>query len=203
MKTIAITMRYDFYESVGEFRDSVDVEWSAILHSAGFLGVPIPSKTDDVQNFLEEVGVDGLLLTGGGQPGAGDPRDVLEKKLLAEARKNAVPVFGVCRGFQQMNLFLGGQLSRSPGHVGEEHFVSGELFDGGSARVNSFHQNVMLESDLASDFQIVAQSDEHFVEAASHSVLPWFGIMWHPERPGNDAGAGPVLVADFFTRWLT
>ncbi len=203
MKKIAVTMRYDFHDSVGEFRDSVDVEWSAILQSAGFIGVPVPSKTVHVQSFMESVGVDGLLLTGGGQAGAGDPRDVLETKLLAEAQKNTVPVLGVCRGFQQMNLFLGGRFRRSPGHVGEGHLVRGVLFNDVSTCVNSFHENVISESDLASEFQIVAQSDEHFVEAASHSVLPWLGIMWHPERPGNDVSAGPVLVADFFAQWLT
>ena len=202
MTKIAVTMRYDFFDSVGEFRECLDVEWPLILESAGFFPVLISSGVDDVRDFIEAMGVDGIVLTGGGQPDSGDPRETLEKKILTLAQKNGIPVFGVCRGFQQMNLFLGGRVGRSSSHVGTNHPVSGVLFDESPVFVNSFHHNVISEQDLASGFQTVAQSKDSFVEAALHRVLPWLGIMWHPERPGNDVSAGPAMVSDFFSRRL-
>jgi putative glutamine amidotransferase len=74
----------------------------------------------------------GLVLTGGPdidpalyhEPVAGavdiDPaRDALELKAWQEAERRAVPVFGICRGFQAINVFSGGSLLQDvPDHAG-------------------------------------------------------------------------------------
>src|SRR4051812_26127803 len=71
---------------------------------------------------LHEMGVDGLLLTGGtdinaeryGQvkaPESEDPddaRDALELRILAEALKQDMPVLAICRGMQLLNVHLQG-----------------------------------------------------------------------------------------------
>jgi gamma-glutamyl-gamma-aminobutyrate hydrolase PuuD len=76
--------------------------------------------------------MDGLLLTGGadvdpaqyGRPIAGavdlDPdRDALEQAAWREAERRAVPVFGICRGLQAINVFSGGTLVQDvEGHAG-------------------------------------------------------------------------------------
>ncbi len=76
--------------------------------------------------------MDGLLLTGGadidpalyGRPLAGavdlDPaRDALEQAAWREAERRAVPVFGICRGLQAINVFSGGTLVQDvPSHAG-------------------------------------------------------------------------------------
>jgi putative glutamine amidotransferase len=79
----------------------------------------------------------------------------------------------------------------------------GNLFDGTPVQVNSFHNNVISETDLAPDFLVAAQSDDGLIEAARHSEAPWLGVMWHPERPGNGPAAGPTLVKDFFEDSVT
>ena len=85
-------------------------------------------------------GAAGLLLCGGSDvepwrygeaalPAAGlelaPERDALEWELLAAAREQRLPVFGICRGFQVLNVFLGGSLwqdlpSQRPGAVAHE-----------------------------------------------------------------------------------
>jgi putative glutamine amidotransferase len=76
--------------------------------------------------------MDGLLLTGGGdidpslygEPVAGaigiDPeRDAMELAAWREAERRSLPVFGICRGFQAVNVFSGGKLLQDvPGHAG-------------------------------------------------------------------------------------
>jgi putative glutamine amidotransferase len=76
--------------------------------------------------------MDGLLLAGGpdvdpalyGEPvaetGAIDPaRDELEMAALRAAEKRAIPVLGICRGMQVINVFAGGTLLRDvPSHAG-------------------------------------------------------------------------------------
>src|SRR5688572_14665373 len=68
--------------------------------------------------------IDGLLLTGGGDvsperygetthPTVADvdpQRDEFEIALVAEARKRDLPIFGICRGIQLMNVAAGGSL---------------------------------------------------------------------------------------------
>ena len=87
---------------------------------------PVPER----DRLIAEM--DGLLLTGGadvdparyGQPNTGsvdmDPaRDALEGAAWAEAERRAVPVFGICRGLQTINVFSGGSLLQDvPSHAG-------------------------------------------------------------------------------------
>jgi len=76
--------------------------------------------------------MDGLLLTGGAdldpalyrEPPAGAPdpeaaRDELERAAWIEAERRSVPVFGICRGLQAINVFSGGSLIQDvPDHAG-------------------------------------------------------------------------------------
>ena len=76
--------------------------------------------------------MDGLLLTGGadidparyGRPNLGSvdielERDALEQAAWAAAAEQALPVFGICRGFQAINVFAGGTLIQHlPEHAG-------------------------------------------------------------------------------------
>jgi putative glutamine amidotransferase len=76
--------------------------------------------------------MDGLVLTGGpdldpalyGEPAEGatdlDPdRDALEHIAWREAERRSVPIFGICRGLQAINVFSGGSLVQDvPSHAG-------------------------------------------------------------------------------------
>ena len=76
--------------------------------------------------------MDGLLLTGGADldpalyheavAGAVDldpARDALDRLAWDEAAKRSVPVFGICRGLQAINVFSGGSLIQDvPSHAG-------------------------------------------------------------------------------------
>jgi gamma-glutamyl-gamma-aminobutyrate hydrolase PuuD len=87
-----------------------------------FRATPMRTQALDLRPWMDRA--DGLLLTGGAdiQPalyGEGRipeakldapvaDRDQLEWDLLALARERRVPVFGICRGHQTLNVFLGG-----------------------------------------------------------------------------------------------
>jgi putative glutamine amidotransferase len=81
--------------------------------------------------------MDGLLLTGGADldpalyhevvAGAVDPdpaRDTLDRLAWAEAERRSVPVFGICRGLQAINVFSGGSLIQDvPSHAGTPYGI--------------------------------------------------------------------------------
>ena len=65
--------------------------------------------------------LDGLLLTGGADIGDVPERDTFELAIAAAALEADVPVLGVCRGMQVMNLARGGTLiTHLPDAVGHE-----------------------------------------------------------------------------------
>ena len=87
-------------------------------------GAPPPRRTSSAdERAAAFAAMDGLLLTGGadidparyGRPNLGSldiepERDALEAAAWAAAEARGVPVFGICRGFQAINVFAGGTL---------------------------------------------------------------------------------------------
>ena len=108
----------------------------AVLDAAGAAPLLIPSLADELgfDELLQRL--DGLLFTGSpsnvephlyaGAPSAPgtlhDPaRDATTLPLIRKAVRAGVPVFGICRGFQEMNVAFGGTLHQKlhevPGHL--------------------------------------------------------------------------------------
>lgn len=172
-------------------------------------------------------GVDGLVLTGGEDvdpawyetaphPRLNPPsreRDLFELALFAAARQRELPVLGICRGIQLVNVALGGTLyqdlpSERRGTVDHDpqgartdrsHDVRlepGSLAAGalGSAavRVNSFHHQAVR--DLAPKLVASGWSEDGLIEAVEGAEgQPWLlAVQWHPEEMHADVG-GPDL----------
>jgi putative glutamine amidotransferase len=137
-----------------------------------------------------------------------DPaRDAMEWDLLEAARATRLPVWGVCRGIQTLNVFLGGSLwqdlpSQRPSGV--EHSVPepvdalvhgvrvldtgtslGGILGRETPQVNSRHHQAAKR--LAPGFTPVAESPDGLVEAAvltGDEGASWWvrGVQWHPEN---------------------
>ena len=131
-------------------------------------------------------------------------RDALEWSLLDLARERRLPVWGVCRGFQVLNVYLGGSLWQDlPTQVPSEidHYVSttpdtlahtvqvvepgapiGDRLTGVDSRVNSRHHQAVKR--LAEGLVTVALSPDGLIEAAFLDRGDWWvrGVQWHPEN---------------------
>jgi gamma-glutamyl-gamma-aminobutyrate hydrolase PuuD len=131
-------------------------------------------------------------------------RDAYEVAIVRAAVDRGVPLLGVCRGSQVMNVALGGSLEqhvpdvpgRGPHGGGTLHSISIEpgsllsrLARGGA--VNSFHHQAV--GRLAPGLTVSARSADGGVEAVEGPGLFCLGVQWHPERAGNDPGLGPEL----------
>jgi putative glutamine amidotransferase len=173
---------------------------------------PLPEVDPGVLGAL-----DGLMLSGGGDVdpsrygasphpqtgGTSVVRDAAEETLLHAAIAADVPVLGVCRGMQVMNVALGGTLAQHlpevVGHGGhrpqpatygrtcvriEADSRLGRLL-GEETEVACYHHQAV--GILAPELVAVGRADDGTIEAVELRG-PRFavGVQWHPEQTGED-----------------
>lgn len=184
-RIVGLTMRSDAMTN-GENRISVDTEWFELLENKlGFSVKLLPflhrwNNTD----IIEAEDIHALILTGGNDStpdGAtyNHDRNIFEYALLDSAIKNDIPVIGICRGMQILNLHQDGKASTIQGHVGSAHTVT---WNGQDIAVNSFHNYGIMPDDVSPHFDVTARAMDGSIEGIRHKTYPWHGVMWHPER---------------------
>ena len=195
MKRIGITQRVEVIEAYDERRDCLDQGWERLFAHFKIDLIPVPNTLSDVVGWAQRQKLEGLLLSGGNDlahlANSSNPapeRDASEQALLHWAENKKLPVLGVCRGMQVMNWYLGGTLTELQGHVACQHMVrpvSNVSIFNDYCTVNSFHNWGIFSSDLSPLLEPLLLADDSTVEACKHKTLPWYGIMWHPERKND------------------
>ncbi len=219
-KLVGITQRVVHLPDREERRDMLDQAWTGFVSACGFDLIPIPNRLDDPVDYLSRVGVDAIILSGGGNvsdqwltlsgqfptvppmlPDVAPERDEMESKLLRASTVQGWPVIGVCRGMQFINLFHGGRLEPVRGHVGIYHQLSSRVTNDGfyfDERVNSFHDFGVPLDGLGRELQVLAEA-EGYAEAVLHRRAKHLGIMWHPERNAPWSHKDVMLFSKFLS----
>jgi len=193
----------------------------AVAEAANAIPLVIPALASaiDIDALLERI--DGLVLTGAlsnvhpsryGQSAHADyepydqARDDTTIPLIGKAIERGMPIFCICRGFQELNVVMGGTLvtevQRLEGRIdhrapkvddpdvkyGDNHPVL--LAPGGMLQtilgtdrmmVNSLHRQAI--DSLAPALQVEARAEDGTIEAVSVKDARGFalGVQWHPE----------------------
>jgi len=199
LKNVCVTMRVTNAQSYDEVRDSISHDWFNLLASWDMTTIPVPNIGPVAVDYVRRAAPALLILSGGEDIGASPVRDETEIALFKFALKNRLPVLGVCRGLQLMNVNLGGELGAVEGHVASVHDVdidpAWQGFYGERTSVNSFHNIGIPQSTLAPRLQTMATDAEGHIEAVRHNDLPVAAIMWHPERHGAPDGDRRLIEA--------
>ena len=192
-KRIGISLRVQIIEKYDEKRDTISHDWINFLQKTNCVPILIPNNLTDIEDYISEMKLDGIILSGGDNIGEFPERDQTEKKILEFAIKNSFPVLGICRGMQVINTFFGGTIEtlENSKHVGDHHFVSlnknfASFLHTEKLQVNSFHNNVIKPKNLGKNLKPFAMANDNTIEGFYHIELPIFGVMWHPERSPND-----------------
>ena len=187
----------------------------------GATAIPLDAGVAVADRSAALATMDGLLVTGGPDldpsrygaapdgRGAVDPaRDALDLAAWDAAEARGVPVLGICRGLQVMNVFAGGRLLQHvEGHAGPAYGSGAPLthpmrvvpgtrlarilfptnVGGGVVQVNSYHHQAVRAADLAPRFSACGVSPSpagDLVEAFEARTGPFrMAVQTHPERP--------------------
>jgi len=196
----------------------------AILNVGGMPVLLSPDMNDCAIEACVRM-LDGLMLAGGGdvvpkrfgeepiaELGETTPvRDDFELRILPLVMQNKMPVLGICRGIQVMNVALGGTLYQdlpaqyqpkgsallahqqsqpyeTPSHsvLVDQTSLLYRLTGQDCLPVNSMHHQAAKH--IATELRIAAKAEDGVVEALECPHFPFFlGVQWHPERLSDDA----------------
>jgi putative glutamine amidotransferase len=202
-----------------------DLDYVDGVVGAGGVPVVLPPTGDEGAAEAVIHSLDGLLLSGGSDldPGyygeeavpelgiALPERDAFEMALVGQALRRGIPVFGICRGMQVLNVALGGTLYQDlpsqwerdvlkhrqdtpkwqPTHevrVRDGSYMA-EVMGREVVKVNSYHHQGI--KDLADGLLATGRSSDGVIEAVEAEDVSeqWLlGVQWHAEAM---RGAGP------------
>lgn len=155
--------------------------------------------------------VDGVIIGGGDDIGPElyggklgisahlDPeRDAFERQIAEQAMVRGIPVLGICRGAQMLNVALGGTLDQNAWATygmerkirtvlprREVHIMEGTLLAEHSGarpmKVNALHTQSV--DALGNGLQVSARDEAGMVQAIERTSDPFaLGVQWHPEH---------------------
>lgn len=214
---------------------SVNELYLQAVKAAGAIPVLFPAGMDETETKQLLELVDGILLTGSHsnvsphrygatheEPHKDESRDELSFTLIKLCIREQIPVLGICRGFQEMNVALGGSLhprvhevpgfsdhreSRNedfsvkyaavhPVKISTKGCFAQWLAPLEELDVNSLHGQGV--NQLSVELTEEAVSPDGLVEAFSLKGHPFFiGVQWHPEWESRDRFFSRILFDRF------
>ena len=204
------------------------------ISNAGAVPVIMPPITNrhDIDEWIETVGIDAIVLTGGadiqpkefGQnpiPELGRvsaQRDEYELALLDSAIRHNLPVLGICRGLQTINVYFGGTLiqdmatqlgaifayhdqtlpTTEPVHTVNfsENSKISSLFECLELPTNSHHHQCV--DKLGKGLIAVGHTSDGIIEAIESEYPNIVAVQFHPERMTKTNAKMRV----FFENWI-
>ena len=186
--SIIISSNYKKYYKT--YIDFVDHYWINYfkLKKLSFFSLPNITnyKIDLFKNKIELI-----ILPGGNDLFSKDKiskaRLKIEFGLIKYGLKKKIPILGICRGMQVINLFFKGKQSRIYGHMKTRHkiFFKNKFFAKKILNVNSYHNFGIPIKKISNDLKVIAVDKNDNVEMFKHKKKNIYGFMWHPERNKN------------------
>lgn len=208
--------------------DSTDQNYVKAVERAG--GEAITLRPGDALPAAGEI--DGLIFSGGvdiepgrygetinGTETIEHDRDALEFEAFKIAREAKLPMLGICRGFQVLNVAFGGKLIQDmkghrsyqvPGQKAYQSVVHPLIISDQDSRLaralsgakqvmtNSRHHQAVREAELAPSLKATACAPDGYIEVIESRDDQWVvGVQAHPERSNEVDSRFAGLFEDF------
>jgi len=204
-------------DELGKGASAVPQSYLRALEMAGAAALLIPITRQETALRLLYARVDGLLLAGGvdidpahfaeaQHPHLGKidaQRDWVELTLVPWALADGLPILGICRGIQTLNVAAGGSLwqdiaAQLPGSLRHPWYPDypynrlshplqiepgsrlAAILGDGPVQVNSLHHQAVKE--VGGGLHVTARAPDGVIEAVEGDGAAWvIGVQWHPE----------------------
>ena len=188
MVKIGITSNIkEYYKGYIDFLDHYWIDYFGKKKSDYNL---IPNNTYLSEKILKKINL--LILTGGNDIISNKKesliRNKIEKNLIKKAIKKKIPILGICRGAQLLNISFGGKIKKVRNQMRTRHnvyIIKNDIIKKKVLNVNSFHNFGIKKNNLSKKFVKIAFDKEKNIEmfvSKKHKII---GVMWHPEREDN------------------
>ena len=204
--------------SIGNTQFSLGIDYpNSVLRAGGIPAlIPLGQSEKQLEQLIPKL--DGLIFTGGGDilpdhyHGIHHPmisfvdedRDQVEFSLFKRILSERIPFFGICRGFQVINVALGGTLyedilDQKPGALRHQYHpdyardylahpvkietdsMLAEIIGEAEINVNSFHHQGIKQ--LAPKLRATAYAPDAIIEGIEMIDYPYgLAVQWHPEN---------------------
>lgn len=207
----------------GDFRRyTLANTYTTSVLAAGGIPVILPPHAEMIDDLLDTL--DGIIFSGGSDLnsshwneeahpeayGFDDERDDFELEAVRKAVERDMPMLGICRGIQSVNVALGGSIiqdipDQRPGSLQHRQHKDGKKRDTTSHAVsirggdnllyrihgdttmetNSFHHQAIRE--LGEGLEVIATAEDGVIEAVWHPAMTFgLAVQWHPEMLAAD-----------------
>ena len=182
---IGISMRETNAVDYDEKRDSIARQWYRYMKETmpNANWILLPNIENDIENYIRNWNINAFILTGGENISVSKERDNTEKLIFQYSQAHTLPILGVCRGFQAIFKWLGGEIeeqnsSFSSFHVATRHQI---IINKEIKEVNSYHSNTLNEKSKPEILEVIGRcKGDNTIEAYQGNGI--LGLMWHPER---------------------
>ena len=187
---IIITSNFKRYFKT--YIDFLDHYWLDYFSKKNYNFLLIPNSLSLAKKKLNEIKDNDLIILPGGSDlfesnKISKTRLNIEKNLINISLRKKIPLLGICRGMQLLNIFFGGKINKVKNHMKKKNkiFFEENFFPKKSLIVNCYHNYGIKNKFKSKKFKTIATDKEGNLEMFRHKNKNIHGIMWHPEREKN------------------
>ena len=160
----------------------------------GELGENIIVKRNDELTISEikEMNPEAIVIS----PGPGRPEEAGNCVKVIQQLHTSFPILGICLGHQAIGYSFGAKITKAEkimhGKVSEIRHQNKAIFQSfpQNLKVMRYHSLVIRKDTLPAQFEVLATStDDEEIMAIKHRDYPLYGMQFHPESIGTEAGS--------------
>ena len=173
---------YNLYQYLGELGESIIVK-----------------RNDELMiSEIKEMNPEAIVIS----PGPGRPEEAGNCVKVIQQLHTIFPILGICLGHQAIGYSFGAKITKAEkimhGKVSEIHHQNKAIFQTfpQNLKVMRYHSLVIRKDTLPAQFEVLATStDDEEIMAIKHRDYPLYGMQFHPESIGTEAGS--MLLKQF------
>jgi len=182
MKKVFISQRLDSVGKFDEKRNNLDIRFLKLFEKLNIIPILIPNDIYLTKKIIKDIKPKGIILTSGGDALKKDVRYYSELLLINFAYKKNIPLIGICRGAQAINLYFSGKIKKISNHVRKNHKLNIHFGNKQKVITNSYHDYGIKKEILGKNLKVLGETNDGSIELFRHKSKKIVGMMWHPER---------------------